>query len=100
MKNPDKYYQRHMKPKCQCTDTTHGHEDPCGSRRYLIVHHLDHARQDQSPENLITLCSSCHRKEHAQQSHYWERDKHHDWAQSARDSLQEMLLRRRTNGNT
>ncbi len=42
--------------KCQC----------CGSRKDLQVHH--HVRRSQlgpdDLENLITLCASCHRRQH------------------------------------
>lgn len=65
----------------------HRHPSPCKSRRYLIVHHKDHERQDQSPDNLITLCSSCHRKEHREQSYYFGRKEHRDWANQARLTL-------------
>lgn len=96
---PDRHYQRLTKPSCQCRDESHEHRVPCGSRRYLVVHHLDHERQDQSPENLTTLCSSCHRKEHAEQHHYFGRAEHHTWAAEARSEMQRALLKRRSNGN-
>lgn len=87
-KHPDAYYQRFQKPYCECAADSHGHTGTCRSRRYLVVHHKDHARQDQSKENLITLCSSCHRKEHAKQSHYYGREGHASWAETARLELQ------------
>ena len=91
-KHPDKYYQRFTKPFCQCEAEDHGHTDICKSRRYLVVHHRDHARQDQDPKNLITLCSSCHRKEHRAQSHYYGRAEHRNWAEAARTLIQRHKL--------
>ncbi len=82
MKHPDKYYQRFTKPRCET----------CGSRRYLVVHHKDGSRQNQAKINLLTLCSSCHRKEHASQTHYWRRSEHRDWATQARRNVQRKLL--------
>lgn len=92
MRNPDRHYQRFVRASCRCESTKHGHGLPCGSRRYVIVHHRDHARQDQSPENLITLCSSCHRKEHREQHVYHGRSEHADWARKAREEMQGKLL--------
>ena len=36
----------------------------CSSETMLIVHHKDWIRTNNDPSNLITLCSSCHKKEH------------------------------------
>ena len=36
----------------------------CGSQSGLIVHHKDWVRTNNIPENLTTLCRSCHKKEH------------------------------------
>ena len=36
----------------------------CGSQEKLIVHHKDWIRTNNDPSNLITLCRSCHAKEH------------------------------------
>lgn len=38
----------------------------CGDTETLQVHHLDKARVNHNPENLITLCSSCHQRVHSQ----------------------------------
>lgn len=93
-RHPDKYYQRFTKPYCECEADDHGHSAPCKSRRYLVVHHKDHARQDQSRENLITLCSSCHRKEHREQSFYSGRLAHRDWANRARTLIAQAQIRK------
>jgi len=42
----------------------------CGSSRRLAVHHINYIKEDLRPENLITLCPSCHGKAH------WDRE---DW---------------------
>jgi cytochrome c553 len=34
----------------------------CGNKELLKVHHLDYTSDE--PDNLITLCASCHRKRH------------------------------------
>lgn len=91
-RHPDQYYQRFTRPFCECQDDGHGHTGQCKSRRYLIVHHKDHARQDQSPENLITLCSSCHRKEHRQQAWYYGREDQKSWAEQAREQMHRKML--------
>ncbi len=38
----------------------------CGSRKDLHVHHSKHRSQlgDDAPQNLITLCESCHKRQH------------------------------------
>jgi 5-methylcytosine-specific restriction endonuclease McrA len=39
----------------------------CGTRKRLEVHHLSYAHQGDELnhlEDLVTLCRSCHRKEH------------------------------------
>lgn len=38
----------------------------------LDVHHIDYNKENCSPENLITLCHSCHMKTNAKSKHtYW-----------------------------
>ena len=36
----------------------------CGSTEHLQVHHSDKNIRNNSPENLVTLCQSCHMKLH------------------------------------
>ena len=59
-------------PHCVCTDTSHGHSDPCGqtsrhadhwpmSRRELVAAGLD----PNGPQHGRGLCHSCHSKETA-----------------------------------
>lgn len=36
----------------------------CGGTRNLCVHHKDRDRSNNAPDNLETLCRSCHAKEH------------------------------------
>lgn len=36
----------------------------CGSTKNLLVHHKDHNRQNNAPENLICLCKKCHQQIH------------------------------------
>lgn len=38
--------------------------EKCGSTRNVEVHHKDGNYQNNSPENLMILCRSCHMKEH------------------------------------
>ncbi|WP_425430083.1 HNH endonuclease signature motif containing protein [Cohnella massiliensis] len=38
--------------------------EKCGSTKNVDVHHRDENWQNNSPENLIALCRSCHLKEH------------------------------------
>ena len=47
-------YRTYIKESCE----------RCGSKRFLVVHHRDHDRQNNDPRNLETLCKSCHQKEH------------------------------------
>ena len=34
------------------------------SHAYLVVHHKDGDKTNQSPDNLVTVCTSCHRRLH------------------------------------
>lgn len=36
----------------------------CGTKEGLVVHHKDWVRTNNIPDNLLTLCRSCHKKEH------------------------------------
>lgn len=36
----------------------------CGSNKFLLVHHINHNRQDNRIENLQTLCKKCHQDIH------------------------------------
>ena len=38
----------------------------CGAIGYTEVHHKDHNPFNNSPDNLIRLCKSCHRYQHAE----------------------------------
>jgi hypothetical protein len=38
--------------------------ESCGSDKKLDVHHIDHNWKNNAPENLKTLCRSCHMKLH------------------------------------
>lgn len=40
----------------------------CGSTENLHRHHIDGDRDNNSEENLITICASCHRKVHSDSS--------------------------------
>jgi len=47
-------YRKHKKKACE----------RCASKRFLLVHHRNRDRGDNSAENSETLCKSCHQKEH------------------------------------
>lgn len=53
-------YRRYKKDKCEI----------CNSNRYLIVHHKNDIRFDNRQSNLMTLCSSCHRKLHKSEKNF------------------------------
>lgn len=36
----------------------------CGTKERLQLHHMDENRENEAPENLKTLCASCHAKWH------------------------------------
>lgn len=42
----------------------------CGSDKSGVpgrkheIHHVDHNKENQAPENLLVLCRKCHRREH------------------------------------
>lgn len=36
----------------------------CGSQRFLVVHHIDQHRKNNSPDNLMMLCRHCHAQVH------------------------------------
>lgn len=38
--------------------------EKCQSSHELQVHHIDRNWKNNEPENLMTLCASCHAKEH------------------------------------
>lgn len=38
----------------------------CGSKAFLLVHHKDRNRENNSPENLEVLCKACHQFEHVE----------------------------------
>ncbi len=56
-KNGIKSYAKTKKNNCE----------RCRSRRFLLVHHKNEDRTDNSKLNLETLCKSCHQLHHAQQ---------------------------------
>jgi hypothetical protein len=37
----------------------------CGAVEKIAVHHIDGDKQNNRPDNLVPLCSGCHRKVHA-----------------------------------
>ena len=48
---------RHMLPQSSC--------ELCGKNGYTEVHHKDKNPLNNDPSNLMRLCKSCHRKQHA-----------------------------------
>ena len=55
LKRDTSEYQKYTAEKCAI----------CGSVKSLQVHHKDEDRTNHQPENLITLCSSCHLRVHS-----------------------------------
>lgn len=47
-------YRQYKKSKCEI----------CGSTENLLVHHRDHNRKNNEPENLQTVCKRCHQIHH------------------------------------
>ena len=43
----------------------------CGKEPAICVHHIDYDKENCSPENLITLCKSCHSKTNNNRR-YWK----------------------------
>ena len=43
----------------------------CMNTDYLDVHHIDYNKQNNKPENFITLCKSCHMKTNGKNRQYW-----------------------------
>lgn len=56
MKIDTSRYQKYMKKCCEV----------CGTTTDLEVHHIDKNHQNNNPNNLLTVCSSCHQKIHNQ----------------------------------
>ena len=55
LKHDTSEYQKYAAEKCAI----------CGGVKSLQVHHKDADRTNHHPENLITLCSSCHQRVHS-----------------------------------
>ena len=49
--------RKHLKTMCEC----------CGSPLRLVIHHIDEDWTNNAPENLQTLCDSCHKSWHVTQ---------------------------------
>lgn len=56
LKEDTKQYRKHKKDRCEV----------CGTTSELQVHHIDFDRENNSPDNLITLCQTCHMRVHNQ----------------------------------
>jgi 5-methylcytosine-specific restriction endonuclease McrA len=52
--------------------------EKCKTKNNLAIHHIDSNPKNNSPENLMTLCNSCHMKWH------WAYGKNHRKPKSAR----------------
>lgn len=52
--NKPRSYHHYIKDKCE----------QCGSKKYLLVHHLDGNHNNCTIENLQTLCKKCHQTLH------------------------------------
>lgn len=55
IKEDTKVYRKYNKGFCEV----------CGSNDMLHVHHIDQNRENNSPDNLITLCQPCHLRVHS-----------------------------------
>lgn len=49
-------YRKKIKLKDAC--------EICGSKENLLRHHKDHNRNNNNPDNIITLCKKCHQEHH------------------------------------
>lgn len=47
-------YRRQLKTECE----------RCASTRFLLIHHRDENRENNTPNNLETLCKRCHQHHH------------------------------------
>ena len=56
MKEDTVNYQKHMRNECIV----------CGKQDALEVHHADKSHDNNDPQNLVTVCESCHRRIHSQ----------------------------------
>ena len=56
LKEDTKNYQKHKGVDC----------DICGTKENLEVHHIDMNHDNNNPENLLTVCESCHQRVHSQ----------------------------------
>lgn len=65
-KNPNyidgrSWYRKYLKDTCEMCGVE---KKPMGRRINLFVHHLDKTRTNSDPNNLKTVCFSCHMKIH------------------------------------
>lgn len=66
--NFKKTIRRRDNHQCQMCEKTQKEE----LNQSLAVHHIDYNKKNMSPQNLITLCKSCHTKTNNQKRDYYE----------------------------
>lgn len=50
----------------------------CGKEKKLLVHHIDENYENDSLENLTTICYSCHNKIHKRGYNFWKNNNRND----------------------
>ncbi len=69
--NPDSPNRNWMDLKRKIKTSKQYHCERCSSKRILCAHHIDHDRNNDSPDNFEILCKRCHDKHHQRGYNFW-----------------------------